>query len=100
MHFGPDRQGRVGDEPVLLGHTLGQAGASSHRNVAQAEQYYDEALAIQRQCGRTKWLADALNAASSMRREAGDLQTSRALSEEGSPWRWRSAISSYRTVAR
>jgi predicted ATPase len=74
---------QVGDEPVLLGHTLGQAGASSHRNVAQAEQYYDEALAIQRRGGRTKWLADALNAASSTRREAGDLQTSRALTEEG-----------------
>jgi predicted ATPase len=75
---------QVGGEPVLLGHALSQAGASSrsYRGVAEAGQYFDEALPVLRQCGRTKWLGDALHAASSIRKDAGDLQTSRALTEE------------------
>jgi predicted ATPase/class 3 adenylate cyclase len=75
---------QVGGEPVLLGQALTQAGASTsrYRDVAEAEQYLDEALSVLRRCGRTKWLAIALNAAGSMRRDAGDLQTSRALLEE------------------
>jgi predicted ATPase len=75
---------QVGDEPVLLGHALTQAGASStrYRDVAEAEQYYDEAHSVLRRCGRTKWLANALHSAGTMRKEAGDLHASRALAEE------------------
>jgi predicted ATPase len=75
---------RIGSEPVLLGYALTQAGASRsrYRDVAAAEQYYEEAHSVLRRCGRTKWLATALHSAASMRKDAGDLQASHALQEE------------------
>ena len=75
---------QVGGEPVLLGQALDQAGLSTsrYRDVAEAEQYYDEALSVLRRCGRTKRLATALLGAGVMRRDAGDLQAARALVEE------------------
>ena len=71
-------------EPALLGYALMEAGkaTSRHRDVAEAEQYSDEALAILRRHGRTKWLAAALQSAGSIRRDAGDLRTAQALTEE------------------
>jgi tetratricopeptide (TPR) repeat protein len=75
---------RVGGEPVLLGQALTQAGKSSsrYRDVAEAEQYHDEALSVLRRCGRTKWLAIALVNAGSARRNVGDWKAARALVEE------------------
>ena len=75
---------QVGGEPVLLGQALTQAGLSTsrYRDVAEAEQYYDEALSVLRRCGRTKRLATALLGAGAMRKDAGDLQAARALIEE------------------
>jgi tetratricopeptide (TPR) repeat protein len=75
---------QLGGEPVLLGHSLAQAGASSrpYRDVAEAKQYHDEAVSILRQCGRTKWLADALNAAGTIRRVVGNSRAARAFVEE------------------
>jgi predicted ATPase/DNA-binding winged helix-turn-helix (wHTH) protein len=71
-------------EPALLGYALMEAGkaTSRHRDVAEAEQYSDEALSVLRRCGRTKWLAAALQSAGSIRRDAGDLQAAQALTEE------------------
>jgi predicted ATPase len=75
---------QVGGEAALLGQALLQAGGSTvrYRDVAEAEQYIDEALSILRRCGRTKGLAAALLAAGVSRRHTGDLQTARALFEE------------------
>ena len=75
---------QVGGEPVLLGQALTQAGLSTsrYRDVAEAEQYYDEALSVLRRCGRTKRLATALLGAGGMRKDAGDLKAARALVEE------------------
>ena len=75
---------QVGGEPVLLGQALTQAGSSTsrYRDVAEAEQYHDEALSVLRRCGRTKRLATALLGAGGMRRDAGDLKAARALVEE------------------
>ena len=59
---------QVGGEPVLLGQALTQAGLSTsrYRDVAEAEQYHDEALSVLRRCGRTKRLATALLSAGAM----------------------------------
>jgi predicted ATPase len=75
---------QVGSEPVLLGQALMQAGVSSmrYRDIAEAEQYFDEALSVLRRCGRTKWLAAALIDTSAMRRTAGDWKAARASIEE------------------
>jgi tetratricopeptide (TPR) repeat protein len=75
---------QVGDEPALLGQALDQAGLSTsrYRDVAEAEQYYGEALSVLRRCGRTKRLATALVGAGAMRKDAGDLQAAQALVEE------------------
>jgi predicted ATPase len=75
---------KVGGEPVSLGEALTQAGHSTLRpgDVAEAEQYLDEALLVLRRCGRTKQLARALLVAAGNRRGAGDLKTARALVEE------------------
>jgi predicted ATPase/class 3 adenylate cyclase len=75
---------QVGGEPVLLGIALAQAGLSSsrYRDVAEAEQYLDEALSVLRRCGRTKWLAGALLIAGGIRASGEDLQVARALVEE------------------
>jgi tetratricopeptide (TPR) repeat protein len=75
---------QVGGEPVLLGQALDQAGLSisRYRDVAQAEQYYEEALSVLRRCGRTKRLATALLGAGVMRVDAADLKAARALVEE------------------
>src|SRR5271166_1047792 len=75
---------QVGSEPVLLGQALMQAGGSTlrYRDVAEAEQYYDEALAVLRRYGRTKRLANALVSAGIRRLSAGDLQAAQALHEE------------------
>jgi predicted ATPase len=75
---------QVGDDPVLLGQALDQAGLSTSRfeDVAEAEQYYEEALSVLRRCGRTKRLATALLGAGAMRKDAGDLRCARALIEE------------------
>ena len=74
----------VGCEPVLLGQALDQAGLSTlrYRDVAEAEQYYNEALSVLRRCGRTKWLTTALLGAGVLRKDAGDLRAARALVEE------------------
>jgi tetratricopeptide (TPR) repeat protein len=74
----------VGDEPGLLGQALTQAGLSTARDqdVAEAEQYNDEALSILRRGGRTKRLAYALLVAGGARRSGGDLKAARALLEE------------------
>jgi predicted ATPase/class 3 adenylate cyclase len=74
----------VGGEPALLGQALDQAGSSTirYRDAAEAEQYYDEALSVLRQCGRTKQLATALLGAGTMRKDTGDLQAAQALVEE------------------
>jgi tetratricopeptide (TPR) repeat protein len=71
-------------KPALLGYALMEAGkaTSRHCDVAEADQYSDEALAILRRYGRTKWLAAALQSAGSIRRDAGDLQAAQALTEE------------------
>jgi tetratricopeptide (TPR) repeat protein len=75
---------QVGDEPVLLGQALDQAGLSTHRyqDVAEAKQYHDEALSILRQGGRTKRLTAALLGAGNMHKNVGDLKTARALIDE------------------
>jgi predicted ATPase len=75
---------RVDGEPVLLAWALIQAAGStaSHRNVAEADRYLDEALSILRRHGRTKGLAAALLVAGVSRRHAGDLEAARALFEE------------------
>ena len=75
---------QAGDEPVLLGQALTQAGHATtrYRDVAEAEQYFDEALSVLRRCGRTKRLAMGLLAAGTMRRDAGDLKAARLLVEE------------------
>ena len=59
---------QAGGEPVLLGQALTQAGTSTsrYRDVAEAEQYHDEALSVLRRCGRTKLLAYALLCAGGM----------------------------------
>ncbi len=73
-----------GGEPLLLGQALTQAGLSTtrYRDTAEAERYVDEALAVLRQCGRTKQLAIALLATGAIRMDAGDLHVARALVEE------------------
>jgi tetratricopeptide (TPR) repeat protein len=53
-----------------------------YRDVAEAEQYLDEALSVLRPCGRTKWLAAALLSAGHVHKDAGDLQAARAFIEE------------------
>ena len=75
---------QVGDEPVLLGQALDQAGLSTWRylDVTEAERYHDEALSILRRCGRTKQLARALLNAGCSRKNAGDWKAARALVEE------------------
>jgi tetratricopeptide (TPR) repeat protein len=75
---------QVGGEPALLGQALTQAGTATHgyRDVAEAEQYHDEAVSVLRQCGRTKRLSMALLNAGSMRNLAGDWKAARALVEE------------------
>jgi len=75
---------QVGGEPVLLAQALTQAGFSTarYRDVAEAEQYHDEALSILRRRGRTKLLANALMIAGAIRKDAMDLQAARALFEE------------------
>ncbi len=75
---------QISGEPVLLGQALDQAGLSTsrYRDVAEAEQYYDEALSVLRRCGRTKRLVTALLGAGAMRKLAGDLKAARALIEE------------------
>ena len=75
---------QVGDNPALLGQALNQSGmaTSPSEDVAEAEQYYDEALSVLRRCGRTKRLAHALLDAGAMRKDAGDLKSARALIEE------------------
>jgi tetratricopeptide (TPR) repeat protein len=72
---------RIGSEPLLLGHALLQA-SSSCPDVAESERYYDEALSLQRQCGRTKWLAYTLMNAGSVRNITGEWKAARALVEE------------------
>ena len=76
---------QVGGEPILLGQALTQAGASTtrYRDVAEAWQYYDEAISVLRRCGRTKSLGEALLYGGSCREDAGELQAARALVEEG-----------------
>jgi predicted ATPase/class 3 adenylate cyclase len=75
---------QVGGEPVLLGQALDQAGSSTrrYRDVAEAKQYYDEALSVLRRCGRTKRLASALLGAGHVRKDARDLKAARPLIEE------------------
>jgi tetratricopeptide (TPR) repeat protein len=75
---------RVGDEPALLGQALDQAGLSTRRypDVTEAKRYYDEALSVLRQCGRTKRLAVALVGAGSLQKDGGNLMAARALIEE------------------
>jgi tetratricopeptide (TPR) repeat protein len=75
---------RFSGEPVLLGQALTQAGLSTnrYRDVAEAEQYLDEALSVLRRCGRTKRLALALDYAGVSRRAAGDMEAARALIAE------------------
>jgi tetratricopeptide (TPR) repeat protein len=75
---------QVGGELVLLGQALDQAALSTvrHRDAAEAEQYYEEALSVLRRCGRTKRLATALLGAGAMRQVVGDLTAARALVEE------------------
>ena len=75
---------QVGGEPVLLGQALTQTGASTTRygDVAEAEQYFDEALSVLRRCGRTKRLARHCLLLAASRKDAGDLQAARALVEE------------------
>jgi tetratricopeptide (TPR) repeat protein len=75
---------KVGGEPISLGEALTQAGHATLRpgDVAEAEQYLDEALSVLHRCGRTKQLARALLVAAGNRRGAGDLKAARALVEE------------------
>jgi predicted ATPase/class 3 adenylate cyclase len=75
---------QAGGEPALLGQALAQAGHSTthYWDVAEAEQYLDEALSVLRRCGRTKRLATALVIAGSTRLNGGDWQASRVFSEE------------------
>jgi predicted ATPase/class 3 adenylate cyclase len=75
---------QVGGEPALLGQALMQAGQSTLRyeDLAEAQQYDDEALSALRRCGRTKRLAIALRNAAGTRRNAGDWKAARALVEE------------------
>ena len=76
---------QLGGEPVQLGQALTQAGASTtrYRDVAEAWQYYDEALSVLRRCGRTKSLGEALLYGGCCREDAGDLEAARVLVEEG-----------------
>jgi predicted ATPase/class 3 adenylate cyclase len=75
---------QAGGEPVLLGRGLAQAGDSTrrYRDVAESEQYHDEALSVLRRCGRTKLLAATLLSAAVSRRYGGDLKVARARVEE------------------
>jgi predicted ATPase/DNA-binding winged helix-turn-helix (wHTH) protein len=75
---------QVGGEPTLLGQALTQAGLSTSRDwdVAEATQYFDEALSVLRRCGRTKRLALALLYAGISRLSGGELQAARALFAE------------------
>jgi predicted ATPase/class 3 adenylate cyclase len=75
---------QVGGDPALLGQALTQAGLSTsrHRDVTEAEQYYEEALSVLRGCGRTKRLANALLAAGASLNTAKNRGAARALVEE------------------
>jgi tetratricopeptide (TPR) repeat protein len=75
---------QVGDEPVLLGQALDQAGLSTRRylDVSEPKKYHDEALSVLRRCGRTKQLAAALLGAGHVHKDAGDLRAARPLIEE------------------
>jgi predicted ATPase/DNA-binding winged helix-turn-helix (wHTH) protein len=75
---------QVGNEPVLLGQALAQAGQSTsrYREVTEAKLYHDEALSVLRGCGRTRRLANALMIAGGSRRSGGDLQAARTFVKE------------------
>ena len=75
---------RTGAHPDLLGQALAQAGQciSRYRDVAEAREYLDEAIAILRPLGQTKWLAIALNYAAISRKHNQEIAAARAFVEE------------------
>ena len=72
---------RTNEHPHLLGQALAQAGQciSRYRDVAEARRYLDEAVAILRPLGQTKWLAVALNYTAISRKHNKEIAAARAI---------------------
>ena len=75
---------RTVHHPDLLGQALAQAGQciSRYRDVAEARDYLDEAVAILRPLGQTKWLAIALSYTAISRKHNQEIAAARAFVEE------------------